>query len=69
MAPPATEQKQRENGEREEEEEEEEEEEGEGEGESGGGGERVGVQVFMKNHSNSALLEVEPPVRKSLIMS
>ena len=64
VAPPTTEQKKRENGGREE--EEEEEGEGGGEGEMEGEGEdreRSGMQVFMKNHSNSALLDVEPPVR------
>lgn len=53
--------KSRENGGRE---EEEEEEGGEGEG---GDGEREGsssMQNFMKNHSNSALLDIEPPVRQ-----
>ena len=53
----------RENGGRE---EEEEEEEGEGEGRDGEREGSAGVQTFMKNHSNSALLDVEPPVRYTI---
>lgn len=61
VAPPTTEQNQRENGGRGEEGEgEEEEEEREGDREER---ERASMQPFMKNHSNSALLDVEPPVR------
>lgn len=59
MAPPTTEQK-RENEGRGEDGEDEEEVEREGEGEERGGS---SMQPFMKNHSNSALLDVEPPVR------
>lgn len=60
VAPPTTEQKQRENEGRGEEGEGEEEVEREGEGEE------RGIQPFMKNHSNSALLDVEPPVSLTL---
>ena len=63
MAPPTTEQK-RENEGMGEEGEGEEEVEREEEGEDSGGS---NVQPFMKNHSNSALLDVEPPVRLILV--
>lgn len=56
VAPPTTEQNQRENGGM----GEGEEEEREGDREER---ERSNMQPFMKNHSNSALLDVEPPVR------
>lgn len=63
MAPPTTEQKQRENEGMGEEGEGEEEVEREGEGEERGGS---SIRPFMKNHSNSALLDVEPPVSLTL---
>ena len=66
MAAPATEQlRLQENegsGRGEEEEMEERDEE-----EMGKGAAATGIQSFMKNHSNSALLDVEPPVSQPVM--